>query len=65
MAIDPVCGMEVEKTKAAATVECNGATYYFCSSACHKAFRANPRQYSGADCADAPPRTEGGVRFAG
>lgn len=45
MATDPVCGMKVQETQAAATVVYQGNTYYFCSGACHKAFKANTARY--------------------
>jgi len=45
MARDPVCGMSVEETKAAAKTEYQGMTFYFCSASCHKSFVANPKQY--------------------
>ena len=45
MAIDPVCKMEVEKDKAAATSEYKGETYYFCALGCKKAFDQNPEKY--------------------
>lgn len=45
MAKDPVCKMNVNPTEAAARVEYQGKTYYFCSSACHKAFKADPTKY--------------------
>jgi YHS domain-containing protein len=45
MATDPVCGMKVQETQAAATVVYQGNTYYFCSGACHKAFMARSAQY--------------------
>lgn len=45
MAKDPVCGMEVDETKAQATREYQGKTYYFCSEACKKAFSQNPEKY--------------------
>jgi len=45
MAIDPVCQMHVEPHKAAAKVEYQGVTYYFCSDGCHKAFTAAPENY--------------------
>ena len=32
---DPVCGMQIESSKAAARETVQGQTYYFCSSACH------------------------------
>jgi YHS domain-containing protein len=45
MAIDPVCKMEVEDGKAAATSEYKGNTYYFCAVGCKKAFDQNPEKY--------------------
>lgn len=45
MATDPVCGMQVEETNAAARAEHLGVTYYFCSSGCHKAFVQQPARY--------------------
>ncbi len=47
MAIDPVCKMNVEPAKAAAKAEHAGQTYYFCSTACHKTFTAQPGKYVG------------------
>jgi Cu+-exporting ATPase len=38
--VDPVCGMEVEQASAAATVEVDGITYYFCSTGCRDHFLA-------------------------
>lgn len=46
MAIDPVCGMTVDEKQAAAKAEYQGATYYFCSSSCHKTFTAEPAKYA-------------------
>jgi YHS domain-containing protein len=45
MAKDPVCGMEVDEQQAAATAEHQGATYYFCSPGCKKAFEKEPQKY--------------------
>ncbi|MGH7425660.1 MAG: YHS domain-containing protein, partial [Candidatus Methylomirabilales bacterium] len=42
---DPVCGMDVDPEEAAATEEYEGKTYYFCSIACHKKFKAEPEKY--------------------
>jgi YHS domain-containing protein len=42
---DVVCGMQVDPTKAAATSEYQGKTYYFCAKACKIKFDANPSQY--------------------
>lgn len=44
-ATDPVCGMKVDPTSAAATLEHKGITYYFCSSGCGERFRKNPADY--------------------
>ena len=45
MAKDPVCGMEVNIDKAAATSTHQGQTYYFCAVGCKKAFDADPEKY--------------------
>ena len=45
MAIDPVCGMEVDPAKAAATNEYQGKTYYFCAPGCKAAFEKEPEKY--------------------
>jgi Cu+-exporting ATPase len=42
---DPVCGMSIDRAKAAAHVEHAGKTYYFCATGCAKRFSANPDQY--------------------
>ena len=46
MAIDPVCGMEVQEEQAAATAEHEGTRYYFCSQGCHDEFVKHPEQYT-------------------
>ena len=45
MAIDPVCKMEVEESKAVATSEYMGKKYYFCAMGCKRAFDQNPEKY--------------------
>ncbi|MBE0410647.1 MAG: YHS domain-containing protein [Anaerolineales bacterium] len=47
MAIDPVCGMEVDEKSAAATSEYNGQTYYFCAPGCKSVFDKDPEKYLG------------------
>src|SRR5258706_16243523 len=42
---DPVCGMAVDSRKAAGSFECNGQTYYFCSTGCLEKFRAEPERF--------------------
>ena len=45
MAKDPVCGMDVDESKAAATSEYKGQKYFFCAVGCKKAFDAEPEKY--------------------
>jgi Cu+-exporting ATPase len=47
MVRDPVCGMQVDPAKAAATRAHMGQTFYFCSAGCAKAFDADPHKYLG------------------
>ncbi|HZQ50950.1 MAG TPA: heavy metal translocating P-type ATPase [Bryobacteraceae bacterium] len=42
---DPVCGMQVNPEKAAASSEYQGKTYFFCCAGCKKKFDAAPEQY--------------------
>ena len=43
---DPVCGMQINKTSAGATMDYQGKTYYFCSQNCYKLFKQNPGKYA-------------------
>ena len=45
MVKDPVCGMEIDEKSAAAKVEYQGKTYYFCSSHCRDTFKKDPGKY--------------------
>lgn len=45
VAKDPVCGMDVEESKAAGTSDYQGTTYYFCSTGCKAAFDREPGRY--------------------
>lgn len=45
MAKDPVCGMDVDEKKAAASFVYKNKTYYFCAAACKRAFQKNPEKY--------------------
>jgi Cu+-exporting ATPase len=42
---DPVCGMTIEDSDAAAESTYKGTTYYFCSSSCKEAFDGDPESY--------------------
>ena len=52
---DPVCGMTVDPTHAAAAARA-GSTYYFCSAACRDKFERAPEQYLGASTQGEPPQ---------
>lgn len=45
MAIDPVCGMEVDESSAQWTSEYEGKTYYFCAPGCKRSFDEDPEKY--------------------
>jgi len=45
MAMDPVCGMEVDPATASQKTEYRGQTYYFCAPGCRKAFESEPDKY--------------------
>jgi Cu+-exporting ATPase len=47
MAVDPVCGMQVDEKSAAATSEYMGQTVYFCSGGCKASFDKDPEKYMG------------------
>src|SRR5208337_1054716 len=42
---DPVCGMNVDPSKAAASVEYEGKLYHFCSRGCAEKFKAYPEKF--------------------
>ncbi len=44
-AIDPVCGMEVDRATTKYTSEYRGQRYFFCSLMCRKAFEDDPERY--------------------
>ena len=48
-AVDPVCGMTVSRSEAAASVEHQGRTYHFCCPGCAGKFRNDPGRYLDAD----------------
>ena len=43
---DPVCGMEIENSSAAAKGEFGGQIYFFCSEHCHRRFVEAPERYA-------------------
>jgi Cu+-exporting ATPase len=42
---DPVCGMDVDTKRAAATSDYKDDTYYFCSTACKERFDSDPESF--------------------
>src|SRR5579864_822627 len=42
---DPVCGMDVDPARAAASYDYAGRTYFFCNPMCLEKFRADPEKY--------------------
>jgi YHS domain-containing protein len=44
-AIDPVCKMSVDESKAAAKYDYKGKTYYFCAAGCKEAFSKDPEKF--------------------
>ena len=51
MAIDPVCGMEVNENTAEAQTQFAGKKYYFCSEDCRGKFEHDPGEYTAATAA--------------
>jgi YHS domain-containing protein len=49
IAIDPVCGMEVDTATATLTSEHEGTVYYFCGKGCKLDFEDEPATYLDPD----------------
>ena len=45
IALDPVCGMQVEVATARLTAVHNGTTYYFCGKGCKLEFEDDPERF--------------------
>ncbi len=63
MAIDPVCGMNVEPAKAAGSFDYQGRTHLFCSRGCLARFTAEPERYVGRAEAAPPAAEPGGGKY--
>jgi len=46
---DPICGMNVDPSKAQYKTEYQGKQYVFCSQQCLSKFKQNPNQYSSGE----------------
>jgi YHS domain-containing protein len=49
IAIDPVCGMEVDATTSTLSLDYEGNTYWFCSKGCMLDFQEDPARYIDPD----------------
>lgn len=49
MAKDPVCNMNVDEKRAAATSVHKGKTYYFCAKSCKEKFDREPEKFIGKE----------------
>ena len=63
LAIDPVCGMNVEIGKAVKT-EYKGEVYYFCCPHCQQAFETSPEEYLGAPSRNIAHRLKHAFKYA-
>jgi YHS domain-containing protein len=45
MAIDPVCGMQVNENNRELQTQFAGKKYFFCSEECRKEFESEPDEY--------------------
>ena len=49
IAIDPVCGMEVDTATSLLSLEHEGVTYWFCGKGCLLDFQEDPAPFLAAD----------------
>jgi P-type Cu+ transporter len=49
IAIDPVCGMEVDTSTSELSWEYEGTTYWFCARGCLLEFKDDPKAYLAGD----------------
>lgn len=49
MVIDPVCGMKIDASKAAASTVYDGQSYYFCCMECKRRFEVDPEAFLGRE----------------
>ncbi len=65
LAVDPVCGMNVDPLKTSHHAEHGGTRYHFCSARCHDRFVAAPEQYlePRATGHDEPPSPQKGIIY--
>jgi P-type Cu+ transporter len=64
VAIDPVCGMQVDKRNAKHSLTHGGETYYFCCKSCQEKFAADPARYLEAEKKSAGEHSSGHAKRA-
>lgn len=52
---DPVCGMTLDSSQAAAQTIYQDQTYYFCSEDCRRTFEQNPKEFATGQSINPPP----------
>ena len=54
---DPVCGMQLDSSQAAAQTIYQDQVYFFCSEDCRRTFEENPKEFVGqsGQAGEAPP----------
>jgi len=62
-AIDPVCGMQVQKSADARSNDYGGETWYFCSEGCQSRFDADPYFYASGNAEKAQQAAEPGTQW--
>lgn len=51
---DPVCGMTLDSSQAAAQTIYKDQTYFFCSQDCRQTFEKNPKEFTKGTAATPP-----------
>ncbi|MEK6301736.1 MAG: heavy metal translocating P-type ATPase [Acidobacteriota bacterium] len=57
-AVDPVCGMTVNRPTATGSFEYRGSTYFFCSQRCLETFRKDPTRFVKGPALEASPQSK-------
>jgi Cu+-exporting ATPase len=55
IAIDPVCGMEVDTTTSELSFDYEGTTYWFCGKGCLLDFQDDPTAFLGSESTPSMP----------
>jgi P-type Cu+ transporter len=63
MAIDPVCGMNVDPNANKPRMSYQGKTYHFCSQKCHDRFEADPYFYLSGNAQKARKKEASGTQY--